>query len=211
MAGPPSVLIADDHPLFRQALTLAVRQCQPGAAVLEAGDLPTAQALAEAHREALGLILLDLHMPGAVGYSGVAVIHAAAPAVPILVVSAADPARAAREAQRFGAVGYIGKDASLELIAEVVGAALDGTLAPLPAPPEETDATARRVADLTPTQIKVLTLVLDGMLNKQIAYELSISEATVKAHMTAILRKLDVGNRTQAALAARALGLSGPV
>ena len=202
------ILIADDHPLFRQALALAVRQCRPDARLIEAGDLPSAQAAAEAEGGALALILLDLHMPGAIGYSGVAVMHAAAPAAPILVVSAADPARAAVEAQRFGAVGYIGKDADLAAIEEVVGAALDGTLAPLPAPPEDTDATARRLADLTPTQIKVLSFVLDGMLNKQIAYELGISEATVKAHMTAILRKLDVGNRTQAALAARALGLS---
>jgi DNA-binding NarL/FixJ family response regulator len=160
------------------------------------------------HKGALALVLLDLHMPGAVGYSGVAVIHATVPDVPILVISGADPAKAARDAQRFGAVGYLGKDADLAAIETVVAAALTGQLAPLPAPPAETDATAQRIADLTPMQLKVLALVLGGMLNKQIAYELGISEATVKAHMTAILRKLDVGNRTQAALAARALGLN---
>lgn len=211
MHRPPAILIADDHPLFRQALAMAVRQCCPDGMVVEAGDLPSAQAAAEELGSSLTLILLDLHMPGAVGYSGVAVLHACAPDVPILVVSAADPAKAARESQRFGAVGYLGKDASLDTIEAVVRAALDRTLAPLPAPPDDTDDTARRLASLTPMQLKVLTLVLDGMLNKQIAYELTISEATVKAHMTAILRKMDVGNRTQAALAARALGLSSAI
>lgn len=201
------VLIADDHPLFRQALAMAVRLRQPDAKLLEAGDVDTAIALAEQAGEALSLILLDLHMPGAVGYSGVALLHAAAPHVPILVVSAADPSTAAREAQRFGAVGFIGKDSALEEIEATVGEALAGQLLPLPPPDGETDQAAQQLASLTPMQIKVLTRVLGGLLNKQIAYELGISEATVKAHMTAILRKLDVNNRTQAALAARALGL----
>lgn len=207
MGVGPLILIADDHPLFRQALTLAVRTIHPAAEVIEAGDLHSAQSAAEAHRETLKLVLLDLQMPGAVGYSGVAVIHATAPEVPILVISGADPAKAAYEAQHFGAVGYLGKDADLSRIEMVVDAALSGTLEPLPAPPVETDATAQKLAALTPMQLKVLTFVLGGMLNKQIAYELGLSEATVKAHMTAIMRKLDVRNRTQAALVARSLGL----
>lgn len=204
-----SILITDDHPLFRQALRLAAGAVAPDAAIHEAANVDEALAVAGQEAAALRLILLDLNMPGAVGYSGVAMVHAAAPGVPILVVSASDAAHAARDAQRFGAVGFLGKDSDLAVIEQHVADALNGRLAALPPPEDaESDAAAKSLADLTPMQLKVLMGVLDGKLNKQIAYELGISEATVKAHMTAILRKLDVGNRTQAALAAQALGLN---
>jgi DNA-binding NarL/FixJ family response regulator len=205
-----AILIADDHPLFRQALALAAMGVRPDARIVECGSVEAAVDAA-AKATDLALILLDLKMPGAVGYSGVALLHAERPDVPILVVSAADPARAAREAQRFGAVGFIGKDSALDAMEATIAAALEGRLERLPDPPAETDDMAERVASLTPTQLKVLLHVLDGRLNKQIAWDLSISEATVKAHMTAILKKLDVGNRTQAALAARALGIEREV
>ena len=183
----------------------------PQAKVVEAGTLAAA---ARAAGEAAGdpasplrLILLDLKMPGAVGYSGIALLHAECPGVPILVVSSAEGRNAADEARAFGAVGFISKDTDLAGMEQAIAAALGGTTPPPPRAEQPVDAVRQQVAGLTPTQLKVLLEVLDGKLNKQIAFDLAMSEATVKAHMTAIMRKLDVQNRTQAALAARALGL----
>ncbi|GAA4760792.1 response regulator transcription factor [Stakelama sediminis] len=202
-----SVLIADDHPLFRQALTLAVREVLPDARVIEAGTLAAA-ARAVGEADALRLILLDLKMPGATGYSGIALLHAERPQIPILVVSSSDAPEVAEEVRAFGAVGFLRKDSDLATIEQTLEAALRNE--PLPDSSDEpVEEVRREVASLTPTQLKVLLAVLEGKLNKQIAYELSVTEATVKAHMTAVMRKLDVRNRTQAALAAQALGL-GP-
>ncbi len=200
-----TILVADDHPLFRQALILAVERVAPTARIVEAGTIARAAELA-AGADDLALVLLDLKMPGAEGFSGVALLHAERPGVPILVVSSAEGLAATHEARRFGAVGFIGKERPLERIEAAIADALDGKAIVGPADPE-IDAVAEKVAGLTPMQLKVLLGVLHGRLNKQIAYDLSISEATVKAHMTAVLRKLDVQNRTQAVLAARALGL----
>nr|WP_221227521.1 response regulator transcription factor [Stakelama sediminis] len=200
-------MIADDHPLFRQALTLAVREVLPDARVIEAGTLAAA-ARAVGEADALRLILLDLKMPGATGYSGIALLHAERPQIPILVVSSSDAPEVAEEVRAFGAVGFLRKDSDLATIEQTLEAALRNE--PLPDSSDEpVEEVRREVASLTPTQLKVLLAVLEGKLNKQIAYELSVTEATVKAHMTAVMRKLDVRNRTQAALAAQALGL-GP-
>ncbi len=203
-----SILIADDHPLFRQALALAVGQVAPDARIVEAGTLVAASTAVAGHAD-LCLILLDLKMPGAVGFSGIALLHAERPEVPILVVSSAEGETAAAEARAFGARGFLRKDADLSRIEESIAAALCGSSASAAtrAPETELDPIRERVAGLTPTQLKVLLAVLEGQLNKQIAHGLGISEATVKAHMTAIMRKLDVSNRTQAALVARSLGL----
>ena len=205
-----TVLIADDHPLFRQALALAVARALPGARIVEAGTLAAA-ARAAMTADDLRLILLDLKMPGAVGYSGIALLHAERPQVPILVISSAEGSGPAEEARAFGAVGFLSKDSELgaieAAIAQVLGGSGGRARSPASAPAAPLDAIRRDVAGLTPTQLKVLLAVLDGQLNKQIAHALAISEATVKAHMTAIMRKLDVSNRTQAALVARSLGL----
>tara|TARA_R110000782_G_scaffold78276_5_gene155137 strand:+ start:14370 stop:14996 length:627 start_codon:yes stop_codon:yes gene_type:complete len=201
-----TILIADDHPLFRQAMAMAVQMVRPDARIVESANLPTALNEAVAADDLI-LILLDLKMPGAEGYSGVALLHAEKPAVPILVVSSADAAQGARDALRFGAVGFIGKDAELTHIEDAIRDALAGKK--MEAPKDEAlDSVAAYIAALTPTQLKVLLGVMEGRLNKQIAYDLGISEATVKAHMTAIMKKLDVQNRTQAVLVARALGLA---
>jgi DNA-binding NarL/FixJ family response regulator len=200
-----AILIADDHPLFRQALAMAAASVRPDARLVECANLPTALNEAVAADDLI-LILLDLKMPGAEGYSGVALLHAEKPNVPILVISSADAGPAARNALRFGAVGFLSKDASLSEIEIAISDALSGKRMAIPAD-EEIDSVAAQIASLTPTQLKVLLGVMQGRLNKQIAYDLGISEATVKAHMTAILKKLDVQNRTQAVLAARALGL----
>lgn len=203
---PDTVLIADDHPLYRQALALAVGKVLPDARVIEAGTL-TAAAHAAMEAGELRLILLDLKMPGAVGYSGVALLHAERPTVPILVVSSAEGSAAAHEARVFGAVGFLRKDSDLGAIESAIERALHGGPTRVEGVSEPLDSIRRDVADLTPMQLKVLLAVLDGQLNKQIAHGLGITEATVKAHMTAIMRKLDVSNRTQAALVARSLGL----
>ena len=202
-----TVLIADDHPLFRQALALAVQRVVPDAHLLEAGTLAAAsRAVGEAAD--LRLILLDLKMPGAVGYSGIALLHAERPEVPILVISSAEGESAAQEARAFGAIGFLRKDSDLSAIEAAITRALDSVPpAPVAAPTQPVDEVRETVAGLTPTQLKVLLAVLEGQLNKQIAHSLGMSEATVKAHMTAIMRKLDVRNRTQAALVARSLGL----
>jgi DNA-binding NarL/FixJ family response regulator len=200
-----TILIADDHPLFRQALAMAAGNVLPEARLVECANLPTALNEAAAADD-LRIILLDLKMPGAEGFSGVALLHAEKPGVPILVVSSADAAIVARDAVRFGAVGFIGKDSDLSVIEHAIADALAGKRIE---PPVDAaiDPVAAQIASLTPTQLKVLLGVMQGRLNKQIAYDLGVSEATVKAHMTAILKKLDVQNRTQAVLAARALGL----
>lgn len=202
-----TVLIADDHPLFRQALALAVQRVAPDADLREAGTLAAAsRAVGEATD--LRLILLDLKMPGAVGYSGIALLHAEKPEVPILVISSAEGESAAQEARAFGAIGFLRKDSDLAVIEAAIARALDAVApAPVAAPAQPVDEVRQTVAGLTPTQLKVLLAVLEGQLNKQIAHSLGMSEATVKAHMTAIMRKLDVRNRTQAALVARSLGL----
>ncbi len=201
-----SVLIADDHPLFRQALRLAVHQVLPDAVIVEAGTLAAA-AQAAASAERLRLILLDLKMPGAVGYSGIALLHAERPDVPILVISSAGP-EAAADARAFGAMGYLHKGSDLKAIEDAITAALDNTgPGTADVPQQPLDQVRATVASFTPMQLKVLLAVLDGQLNKQIAHRLEISEATVKVHMTAIMRKLDVRTRTQAALVARSLGI----
>lgn len=201
-----TILIADDHPLFRQALAMAAQIVCPDARIVESSNLPTALNEAVAADDLI-LILLDLKMPGAEGYSGVALLHAEKPGIPILVVSSANPAQSAAEAVRFGAVGFIGKDSDLSVIEGAIRDALAGKRMEA-ARDDAVDPVAAQIASLTPTQLKVLLGVMEGRLNKQIAYDLGISEATVKAHMTAILKKLDVQNRTQAVLAAKALGLS---
>lgn len=202
-----TILIADDHPLFRQALALAARQAAPHCRIVEAATLDDAARLAGDASD-LRLVLLDLKMPGAAGYSGVATLHAERPHVPILVISSADGSAPA-EVRRFGAVGFIGKDQDLETMEAAITCAISGApvAAAAGAGEDLPDDMAGRIAALTPTQLRVLLGVLHGRLNKQIAFDLSITEATVKAHMTAVMAKLGVHNRTQAALAARALGM----
>ena len=207
MTGP-KVLIADDHPLFREALKLALLRARPDASALEADSLT--EALAAADREPdLALVLLDLRMSDSQGFSGLAQLHAERPHTPILVVTGVEQMDAPQRARQFGAVGFISKSRELSDIANAITRALNGEVDAEPRGADDADVSdmAERIASLTPTQLKVLLGVLAGKLNKQIAFELSIAEATVKAHMTAILRKLNVLNRTQAALAVRALEL----
>ena len=208
------VLIADDHPLFRDALQRAVLGALPEASVHCADSVHSLLALVEQYPEA-ELLLLDLHMPGARGYSALAHIRGQFPGLPTIVVSGHEEAQVARRALAHGASAYIPKSSSGEQIVQAIRTVLDADVW-LPharlgdassALKDDEAEIATRVASLTPQQFRVLTMIAEGLLNKQIAYDLGVSEATVKAHMTAIMRKLGVNNRTQVALAASQLAV----
>jgi len=210
----PSFVVADDHPMVRDALGTALRQSFPGARIATAGSMTETLALLEREAE-IDALLLDLDMPGMDGLTGVATVRATYPSVPVVIVSAARDAGVMRRAMDLGASAFIPKSASLDSIARVVKAVLDGeVLMPPEAEAAESDEEAidfaRRAAQLTPQQWRVLALMAQGRLNKQIAYELSVGEPTVKAHVTTILRKLGVRSRTQAVILARHLALEPP-
>ncbi|WP_374469409.1 response regulator [Phenylobacterium sp.] len=201
------VLLADDHPLFRTALSTAVRRVRSDARILEASTLSGAlDRLRET--PAVDLVLLDLRMPDCDGFTGLLTLRAEFPAAPVVVVSASEDDETVRRALAFGASGFIPKSASLETMVEALETVLAGDAwAPAVPDPERDDAAAERIASLTPAQLRILVGLRRGRLNKQIAYEIGVTEATVKAHMTAIFRKLGVLNRTQAVIAAEALML----
>ena len=203
--APRSFLIADDHPMVRDALSTALLHAFPGAAVALASSLAEVQAALERQPETDAL-LLDLDMPGMDGLTGLALLRSEWPTVPIIVVSAARDASLARRAYDLGASAYVDKSASLEEIAATVRAVLDGEILE-PPPANAGDTVAQRAAQLTPQQWRVLALMVHGDQNKQIAYKLGVGEATVKAHVTVILRKLGVRSRTQAVIEARGLSL----
>lgn len=212
-------VIADDHPLFRDALKRTVAGLFPNAELIEADSTVSLQTqLEHAHLERAAepdLLLLDLHMPGSSGFSGLVHVRARYPALPVIVVSGNEEPSVMRRAIAHGASGYIPKSSSLDNMAQAISAVLDGDVwLPVSAAgaqqthlaPDEVDI-AQRIRDLTPQQFRVLMMLADGLLNKQIAYELNVSEATIKAHMTAILKKLGASNRTQAVVAAARLQL----
>jgi DNA-binding NarL/FixJ family response regulator len=209
------ILIADDHPLFRTALAQAVAALDLQTEVLEAGSLGAAQAVLDGRRD-IDLVLLDLHMPDSHGLMGLATLRAAHPAVAVAMISADDEPDTVRRALSYGAAGFIPKRCDSEQLHGALRLLLDGgeylpeelmaRLDALP-PAGEDDRTAARLAQLTPQQFKVLTLVAEGRLNKQIADTLGISERTVKAHLSALFEKLEVRNRTQAGVLLKSLQL----
>jgi DNA-binding NarL/FixJ family response regulator len=203
------IIIADDHPLFRSALAHAVARVWPEAAIIEASSAAEARAALEAGlAEAL---LLDLHMADSTGLSALMDLRQDFPALPIVIVSASEEPRVAAAAAQLGAAGFIPKSASLDAMREGLAAVKDGD-GWFPSGGEAgADDDLARIASLTPAQRRILAAIRQGLLNKQIAYELAISEATVKAHITAILRKLGVGSRTQAVLLAAKLDVDQPV
>ena len=201
------IVIADDHPLVRGALRQAVAGAVGGCQISECGDLDSLSRALEADPD-VDLVLLDLAMPGVRGFSGLIYLRAQHPGVPVIVVSATTEPVVMRRCIDLGAAGFIPKTTDIEAMRQAVRHVLAGhTWTPpdvdlaSPADPATTDI-LRRLATLTPQQVRVLMMLSEGLLNKQIAYELTVSEATVKAHVSAILQKLGVESRTQAVIAA---------
>ena len=201
------LVIADDHPLFRGAMREAVSGLLEQVDIAEAGTFDDLVALLERGGD-VDLVLLDLTMPGVRGFSGLMYMRAQYPSVPVIVVSANDDSAAIRRCMEFGASGFIPKTLGVDAMRAAISRILNGGVWT----PPDVDLTAgsnaeaaelmARMATLTPQQVRVLMMLSEGLLNKQIAYQLSVSEATVKAHVSAILQKLGVESRTQAVIAA---------
>ncbi len=200
-------VIADDHPLFRGALREAVSGLFANVEIAEAGTFDDVSKLLETGGD-VDLILLDLTMPGARGFSGLMYLRAQYPSVPVVVVSANDDPAVIRRCMSFGASGFIPKTLGTDAMRQAIARVLKGGVW---TPPDvdlgagsdaEASALMARLATLTPQQVRVLMMLSEGLLNKQIAFELTVSEATVKAHVSAILQKLGVESRTQAVIAA---------
>lgn len=199
------IIIVDDHPLFRGALNQAL-SASMDASFQEAGSLDQLNEQLSVSKD-VDLVLLDLNMPGVQGLSGLMFLRAQYPEIPVVVCSANEDQGTIRRCIEFGASGYIPKSQPIEQIREAVAKVLGGEVW---TPPdvdlsggldEETSDMLARLSSLTPQQVRVLMMLGEGLLNKQIAYKLSVSEATIKAHVSAILQKLGVDSRTQAVIA----------
>jgi DNA-binding NarL/FixJ family response regulator len=201
------VLIADDHPLMVGGLRQAVLAAAPGAEIVVAHDFDSMVAALDGSADT-DLVLLDLTMPGVRGFSGLLFLRSELPSTPVIVVSGNEDRAVIRHCMEFGAAGFIPKTNSLDTMRTAIAQVLDGgrwtppDFDPNSAPNRESSVMARRLASLTPQQIRVLMMLSQGLLNKQIAYELGVSEATVKAHVSAIFQKLGVESRTQAVILA---------
>ena len=201
------IIIADDHPLIRGALRQAVAGAVPASEIVECGDLDELTRELDANPDP-DLVLLDLAMPGVRGFSGLMYLRAQHPGVPVAIISANEERDVMRRCIDFGASAFIPKTTAIETMRGAIRTVLDGGVwtpadvdLSTPADAGTTDI-IRRLASLTPQQVRVLMMLSEGLLNKQIAYELTVSEATVKAHVSAILQKLGVESRTQAVIAA---------
>ena len=204
------IVIVDDHPLFRGAMAQALGG-QANTAILEAGGFEELQSLLSENHD-IDLVLLDLAMPGVSGFSGLLTLQAEHPDVPVMIVSATDDASTVSRAIAIGASGFVPKSSSIETIREAIETVLQGDTwqpedsAGVGESDPEVQDILKRVATLTPQQKRVLSMISQGLLNKQIAYELSVSEATIKAHVSAVLQKMNVDSRTQAVIRLSRLG-----
>ena len=210
MPGPANFLIVDDHPLFLEALQRAIASALPDASTVEATSISDAKSALQG-RMRFDAVLLDLSMPGTRGFDGLLELRGLYPKTPIVVVSALEDPRIVQEVMGYGAAGFIAKSASRDEIALALKTVMDGSVT-LPKgyhPPGPAVAAtgkadlAQRLTALTPKQLSVLRMLRQGLLNKQIAHELKIEETTVKAHVSEILRKLNVASRTQAVIEAQ--------
>ncbi len=203
--GTLRLLLVDDHPLFREALASAIALAFPGAELHEADGIRGACDILD-RNAGIDLTLLDLTMQGVAGFDGLVTIRTRFPRVPILIVSGLEEPRIMHEALRHGAAGFVPKAVDKATLTRAISEVLGGALFMPPdraAPPQPTRPNskkpplAERVARLTPQQMRVLTMIRQGKLNKQIAHELQVGDSTVKAHVSEILRKLEVISRTQ--------------
>jgi DNA-binding NarL/FixJ family response regulator len=203
--GTLRLLLVDDHPLFREALASAIALAFPGAELHEADGIRAACDILD-RNAGIDLTLLDLTMQGVAGFDGLVTIRTRFPRVPILIVSGLEEPRIMHEALRHGAAGFVPKAVDKATLTRAISEVLGGALFMLPdrgGPPAPARPNSRkpplaeRVARLTPQQMRVLTMIRQGKLNKQIAHELQVGDSTVKAHVSEILRKLEVISRTQ--------------
>lgn len=216
MAELEKVIIADDHPLFRTALVDTIRKLHPDCEMVEAHDIQSLQEVVEGNSDC-DLILLDLHMPGAHGFSGLIHLAARHAEIPVIIISAHESADIIKRAMDHGAAAYLPKSSSVDSIRAALAAVQAGDRwvpANINLNAETSNSEELQLATvlstLTPKQFRVATMLSEGLLNKQIAYELSITEATVKAHVTEIFKKLGVQSRTQAVLRLSQLDVQAP-
>ncbi|MCW8879224.1 MAG: response regulator transcription factor [Kangiellaceae bacterium] len=209
------IIIADDHPLFRSALVQALKTNMPKAEFLEAESITQLETvLADSNADA-DLLLMDLHMPGANGFVGLSHVVQRYSQLPIIMISANEDLVIAAKANQYGALGFIPKSASIpQMQAAIENVLMGDTYFPENMESADTEEDGElenlihKIAELTPKQLEVFNLLADGLLNKQIAYEQNVTEATVKAHVTAIMRKLGVNNRTQVVLIANKVNVT---
>lgn len=208
---PAKVMIADDHPLVSAALTHALREAMPEGEIWTASTLAALDATLAEHVD-LDLALLDLHMPGARGFSALVLLRGQRPELPVMVISSNEHPRTIARAQEFGAAGFLPKSAPIAAMIAAIGKVMAGgsSFPQHNAARSADDAhLASRLAQLTPQQMRVLMCVADGMLNKQIAHTLHLAENTVKVHVAAVLHKLGCPTRTHAALLVKTLEAEG--
>lgn len=206
IAVPASFLVVDDHPLFLEALRLSLGAAFPDARIVEANSIVKAREAISANPP-FDLVLLDLSMPGTVGFEGLLELRTQHPKLPVVICSALEDARIVHEAMTYGAAGFISKSAKKAELAAAIHEVMAGSVCLPPSYKAEASVAnrsaselAQRLTSLTPQQLRVLMMLRQGMLNKQIAYELDVGETTVKAHVSEILRKLNVASRTQAVI-----------
>lgn len=216
LTGKSTFIVADDHPLFREALIQAIGNCVDDAEIFEADSLDSLHAVVDANPDA-DLLFLDLNMPGVSGFSALAYIRSNHESLPTVIVSAMDDPAVIRRSIQHGASGFIPKSSAIATLEDGIKAVLDGEVwvpQGIDLQDDRLDTDEARISaalgTLTPHQFRVLMMLGEGLLNKQIAYQLNVSEATIKAHVTAILRKMEVNNRTQAVLAVQQLRIQTP-
>jgi DNA-binding NarL/FixJ family response regulator len=211
MNSEATIIIADDHPLFRGALRQALSSQDGGPRIVEASDFDSARKAAADNPDA-DIMLLDLSMPGASGLPGLMMMRAEHQNIPVAVISASDDTPTIRRALELGASAFISKSSGIEEIRAAIDTVLEGGFWTPPGfdaereNDPEIENLITRLKTLTPQQTRVLGMIGEGLLNKQIAYELGVSEATVKAHVSAILLKLNVDSRTQAVIQMAKIG-----
>lgn len=198
-------LIVDDHPLFREALRFAVKAAYGNAEVSECASLSEALETIDSQPQ-FDLALLDLRIPDATGFDGLVKLRTMYPSLPIVIVSGHEDPEIVNNARTYGIAGYIPKSIRKDELTAAITSVINGNLfLPSNYPDHDRSQTEAKsgeadLASFTPQQLKVIGMIRDGLLNKQIAYELGVSETTVKAHVSKILKKLGVTNRTQAAM-----------